>query len=380
MELTNNVIKNLIRLSLIFLVGFTACKEESGSGDEEKNDGPSAEVSMSVYESVANDIILPSYLDLKTKVAQLETDANAFTAKPSTTTLDQLKASFKEAYISVQYVASYDKFGPADENFGLQTYNIYPVETARVDDNAANGGYDLDSRTQFRAIGFPAIDYLLFGKGDGAATVTYFENTTNAKQLLNDYVAQIKEAVDATYNGWSATGDNYANYFISNTGNSVSSTLGFLVNGVNLALENARNQIREPAGLESTQGNTYPEAVQAYYSAYSLELNKASLHGVEMLYNGEKKDGTPSQGLATLLNSVDTKHGEQDLVTVTEQVFDEAQAAVDAVPETLAESIVNGASSVATAVQKIQAVIPYYKADMSSALSVQITYQSGDGD
>ncbi len=32
-------------------------------------------------------------------------------------------------------------------------------------------------------------------------------------------------------------GDNYANYFISNTGNSVSSTLGFLVNGVNLALE-----------------------------------------------------------------------------------------------------------------------------------------------
>lgn len=376
----NNILKYTLQLLIVFLVSFTACKEKDTTGSEEKNNGPSAEVSMAVYESLANDIILPSYLDLKTKVAQLETDANAFTAKPSTTTLDQLKASFKEAYISVQYVASYDKFGPADENFGLQTYNIYPVETARVDDNAANGGYDLDSRTQFRAIGFPAIDYLLFGKGDGAATVTYFENTTNAKQLLNDYVAQIKKAVDATYNGWAATGDNYANYFISNTGNSVSSTLGFLVNGVNLALENARNQIRGPAGLESAQGNKFPEAVQAYYGGFSLELNKAGLHGIEMLYNGEMYDGTATQGLATLLNSVEAKHGDQSLVSVTQQVFEEAKTAVDAIPETLSESIVNGEATVTTAVQKIQAVIPYYKADMSSALSVQITYQSGDGD
>ncbi len=63
-----------------------------------------------------------------------------------------------------------------------------------------------------------------------------------------------------------------------------------------------------------------------------------------MLYNGETYDGTPTQGLATLLNSVDAKHGDQSLVTVTQQVFEEAKTAVDAIPETLSESIVNGES------------------------------------
>lgn len=380
MALNKVTLKHIAQLLFIFLVSLSACKENNDSGDDSgKNNGPSAEVSMSVYQSVADSIIIPSYKDLQEDVDQMQADASAFTASPSTVTLETLKASYKEAYISLQYVLPYDGFGPADEEFSLdKTYNVHPVEEERIKINAEEGGYDLTARANSRAIGFPAIDYLLFGTE--TETVTYFEETPNAKQYLNDIIAQLKSAVDNTYNGWITTGDDYRSYFISNTGNSVSSSLGFLVNDVNLALEDVRNQIREPAGLESVQGSKYPKAVQAYYSGYSLELNKAGLHGIEMLYNGKTKSGESTQGLYTLLNAVDAEHNGNSLVEVTQEVFDQAQAAVEAIPESLAESIENDHPSVSSAVQKIQAVVPYYKADMSSALSVQITYQSGDGD
>ena len=124
----------------------------------------------------------------------------------------------------------------------------------------------------------------------------------------------------------------------------------------------------------------FPQNVEAYYSGNSLALSKAALHATEMTLKGVKKDGTPSKGLVTLLDALGAKNGNDLLSLVATQSLDKTISKVNAVNETLAQSIETDNDKVIAVVVDLQTCIRYFKGDIPSALSVQISYQDGDGD
>jgi len=60
--------------------------------------------------------------------------------------------------------------------------------------------------------------------------------------------------------------------------------------------------------------------------------------------------------------------------------FDKALTALQAIPETLAQSFTANAPAVENAYKEVQKLLTLLKTDVASATAVQITYMDNDGD
>jgi len=376
-----NMVKIVTKLTIgaslasIVLLFWSCSKKDTGSG----NLSLSESTYKGVYTALADDIIRPSFATLNGDVATLEERATAFSNHASDTTLSELKSAFDAAYISLQYVMPYE-FGPSESNFTLAAFNVFPTSVTKITNAVTTGTYDLAAGDMVNAIGFPAIDYLLY-HADASATIQYFNDNAFAKKYLTDLVTQIKNRVSTINNEWASSTGGYREIFINNLGNSNSSSLSLWVNNFNKAFESIkRDKYSVPSGNESLNGTKFPQNVEAYYSGHSLALSKAALHAVKMTLKGEKKDGTATKGLITLLDALDARNGNDLLSLVATQSLDKATTKVNALNETLAQSIETENDKVIAVVVDLQTCVRYFKGDIPSALSVQISYQDGDGD
>lgn len=376
--MTNKIISKLTigasLASIVFL--FWSCSKQN---DKLGSSDLSESTYVEVYTALADDIIRPSFATLNSDVATLSEKATAFSTHASDTTLKELKAAFDAAYISFQYVMPYE-FGPSESNFTLAAFNVFPTSVSKISSAVSTGSYDLAAGDMVNAIGFPALDYLLY-QADEATTLQYFKDNAFAYQYLKAVVEQIKTRVSAVNSEWASSTSGYRNTFINNLGNSTSSSLSLWVNNFNKAFESIkRDKFSVPSGNESLNGTKFPQNVEAYYSGKSLALSKAALHATEMTLKGVKKDGTPSKGLVTLLDALGAKNGNDLLSLVATQSLTKAISKVNVVSESLSQSIENENDKVIAVVVDLQTCIRYFKGDIPSALSVQISYQDGDGD
>ncbi len=114
-----------------------------------------------MLENIASNIIVPNYAQLKSDMASLKQSANVFVATPSEVNLNSLKESWYKAYQSWQGCAPFE-FGPAMDVSLKSSLNTYPTTTSTIESNISSGNYNLNSVSNLSAIGFPAIEYLLY--------------------------------------------------------------------------------------------------------------------------------------------------------------------------------------------------------------------------
>lgn len=361
---------------LCLLVILSACTNSGVDNSGSDFDRPA------MVANYGNNLILPSYEQLKTSVDDLNTAAEAFSNEPTTSTLSDLQDRLKAARLAWQD-ASMFQFGPAESNVLRAALNTFPADTDQINSNIDSGTYNLGTLENRAAAGFPALGYLLHGLGDSDEQVllqyTTEQNASARMAYLQDNVDYIKENTDATLNTWLSGGGNYIETFLSeeNAGTDVGSSLGMMVNALVLHYERFMRdgKIGIPAGVRSA-GVPRPEATEAFYGGYSLELAIANLQAVKRVYLGTGLNTGDGLGFEENLVSLDASGLSEDIVTD----IDQAIAALQNLNDPLSGQIENNNDPVLTAFQELQDVVVLLKADMASVLGVTITFQDNDGD
>jgi predicted lipoprotein len=204
------------------------------------------------------------------------------------------------------------------------------------------------------------------------------------------YLQNVAELIIATaaevYAAWSPDGGNYLGEFTSDgaLGADAGSSLGKLVNALNLSFErNTRDaKIGIPAGIRSL-GITIPEATEAYYAGYSLELALANVDAYKKLFLGQTREGVKGLGFDDYLKArkaATTSGSELPLDEAINAQFDAVLGFIDQIENPLDEQIRTDNSRVQQVFAQMQQLAVLLKTDMASALGVVISYQDNDGD
>lgn len=345
-----------------------ACDKDGGSGQVNFD-------RSKMLQDLADQVILPSYSELKTQADGLNTALAAFEATPDSASLVALQNAFKETYIVWQDCAAFE-FGPAMDVALRNSVNIFPTDTTQIEYNISLGGYDLATASNVDAKGFPAVDYLLFAN-DINTTVAAFQSA-DRMQYLQDVVGEIVQKITQVQSAWQ---NSYATTFVESDGNDVGSSLGLLVNQLNYQWELIKNpKIGIPLGKKSL-GQALPEKVEAYYSGISAELAFRNAAAIERLYLGTNyTTGADATGLDEYIQAVGANYNGQPLDEAISGQLAAAVAAISAVPDPLSATVLSNPTIVDAAYIELQKTVVLLKTDMPSALGVLITYQDNDGD
>ncbi len=209
--------------------------------------------------NMADNVILPSYNSFKSALDSLTTAYNNFKTSGLQNDFQIVKQKFNSAYLKYQRIDLFE-LGPA-ETMALRTNcNIFPTDLASINANISSGNYDLEAGTNFDTKGFPALDYLFYGKDQTEADVVQiFNSTPNRKQYVSDLLNNMSGKLNFVINAWAT----YRATFINSLGTDVSSSLGFLVNQINYQLDYLKNaKIGTPLG-KKTLGVAVPESCEA---------------------------------------------------------------------------------------------------------------------
>ncbi|AHM60992.1 Imelysin [Flammeovirgaceae bacterium 311] len=364
---------------LIALLLFaTACKDDEGStSGVDFNE-------REMLENYGKNVIYPAYASFEQKAQVLQTRVDAFADAPSEANLTEAQNALKETWISWQGISLFE-FGPAADLGLSMSINNFPTRYPKIDNAVQSGTWDINGLYAGDMRGMPALDYLLFSEsGDNAEVLSRYtssEQADNRKRFAKEVAAHLHTQATAVRTAWAPESGNYLGSFITNTGNSASSALSLLVNNFVQGFEVIKNQkIRTPLGLLSQDGQPIPRAVEAYYSSYSLPLIQANLESVTRVFNGTYASGD-GPGLADYLKAHHAAgNTEEDLAAAINAQLQSINSAVDAISGPLRQAVTAQPQVVEAAYMEMANIMALLKADMPSALSVQITYIDNDGD
>ncbi len=376
--------KSLLPAAFVIIIvtgiGFSCSKSGTSSGSGTGNNNGKDSILL----NIGNSIILPAYQNLAMEVNLLDSAISDFNAGANGTKLTNTQNLFKNAYIAWQAVSEYNYFGPAyTAQPVLSSVNIFPTSTTTIDSNINVNNDNVNTFANTAAKGFPALDYLLFGAGANTLTnYTTDPEASNRQKYLAAVSADIKTEVNAVLNAWSAGGGNYISTFINGTGNSVSSSLGLLINSMDQDFEILKNdRLGIPLGKipVGTISPVLPKEVEAYYSGISVQLALAQLKIEQGIFLGTTAQGN-GLGLINYLIAANAKYNGGMLSDTIKSAFATCVVALNAVPDPLSQTIQTNPTGADAAFAQTQKLLALLKTDMPSALGVLITYGDNDGD
>ncbi|GAB3924481.1 imelysin family protein [Larkinella terrae] len=335
--------------------------------------------------NIADNIILPSYANFKTKFDLMLAKSDAFAAKPDQASLTAFRQAWVDAYTEWQKVELFD-VGPAESKTLRYFFNIYPANVTGIEENIVAGNASLELPASYPKQGFPALDYLINGLAatDDAILLKYTTAADAAKRLA--YVKQIMTQMNTMFTAvqteWTAT---YRDKFINATGIDVSGSLSKLVNGYVLNYERyiRSGKFGIPSGA-MVNGVPSPEKVEAFYKKdISLILAKTAHQASIDFFNGKDvKTGKEGPGFKTYLTALGAKDSQSGklLVEVINAQFDASNAKLGTLKPNLYDEVKTNNAAMVAVYTEMQKAVRMLKVDMTSAMSITITYADNDGD
>nr|WP_299204655.1 imelysin family protein [uncultured Brumimicrobium sp.] len=359
------MLKKLVGFVFVLSLGFLfSCKDKNKDGDQ-------ADFNKSaLLENVSGNIILPALNSFDHEVSGLKSSFMDFKNNPTNANLDIVKSNWKAAYLTWQTVKIFD-FGPVRSIGFKNATGTYPVDTAKIQTNISNGGYNLAAVNNLDAIGFNALDYLLYNYD----ALNRFQNETAYLSYTEEVIEKLYSETQSVVNAWV----NYESVFNKSTGTSSTSAFSEFVNEFNRDYELAKTaKVGIPIG-KANLGLVKPEYVEARYSGISFELLIESIKRLKAVYNGNSfANNTSGVGFSNYLVHLE-KVGLDDVIN---DKFDLIIADAEAFTVTLEEAINNPSmmNQLDELYLHLQQQVVNIKTDMTSAFGVLITYQDNDGD
>lgn len=368
------MLKKIAGLSFVFALVLACSSSDDDSSSSSNGDGFDRSTLLVNW---ADNIIIPAYTDLEAKLSTLKTDKDVFVATPNQANLETLRASWLEAYKVWQSV---DMFyvGKAEEiQYNLQM-NVYPTTVADIENNISIGSYDLTSVNNQDAVGFPAVDYLLYGVAADDASIVAKYADVNYQNYLSDVINRMQLLTETVLNDWTS---NYRDSFVAQTGNSSTSSVNKIVNDyVNYYERDLRKaKIGTPAGVFSA-GATFSDKVEGFYSKiYSKVLLDEALDATQDFFNGEAYNSTST---GTSFVSYLSFLGRTDLSETINTRFNNARTTFQNLDANLASQVETDNTKMTQTYDALQLAVVSLKVDMMGAFQISLDsgYQDNDGD
>lgn len=371
------MIKKVISIVVIALV-IVAC---SSSDDSNTNTAASDNFDrQAMLTHWADTIIIPVLDDLNTELEFLVQAKNMFVASPTQANLESLRTAWLSAYKVWQYAEMFN-IGKADEIVYFKQMNIYPSNVTLIESNISNGSYDLGNGGNNAAVGFPALDYLLFGvattDADIVAIYSTSVNASNYTTYLSDVIEKMKALTQTVVTSWDS---GYRNDFISRSGNTATSGVNETVNDYINYYERGLRSLKfgTPAGVFSN--TPLPEKVEGYYSKiYSKELAAEALNAVQAFFIGEAYNTTVTgPSLKAYLEYLNKADISSSIITQ----YDQARTQIQVLNPNFNQQIQDDNNKMTEVYDALQVGVVLLKVDMIQAMQINIDtgYVDNDGD
>lgn len=316
---------------------------------------------------LADNYILPEYSNLQSKVNALIASWSSFEKQPTEVQYDTLKNQWKSAYIRFQFVKMFD-FGPGMNQNLTMSLGTFPTDSMTIEANIQSGSYNLSSISNYDAIGFPALDYLLF-KSNAYQDIT---TSLTRKKYIREVVLKMKNEIDQTVSEWTT----YRNSFVDGSSNSSTSPFSLLVNNYIRDYEVLKwTKLGYPLGA-NTGSTKNPNYLEARYSGIGKDLLSANLLALQNVYLGKGSNGTNGKGFNDYLIALG-KNTTASTLTSNWNLFNQQCKALNS---NLEEALTNETQQMIDLYNAIHNNTIALKTDMVGAFGVLITYSDNDGD
>jgi predicted lipoprotein len=374
------ILKKLFPLIALFMV-LSSCGGDDGDPSTENN----TKDRQAILINWVDNIIIPSYANFKTKLDVMIEKTGAFTSAPDNTTLSELREAWVNAYIEWQKVELFE-FGPADSHTLRNFFNIYPANIATINTNINDAVANLDLPSNYASQGFPALDYLINGLGaDDPAIIEAYTSDADAEKriaYLNRLTARMSSLISSVVTEWNGS---YRETFINKTGLDIGSSFGNVVNAYVLEYERyiRSGKIGIPAGVFSSNV-IQPERVEGFYKKdISLILAETAHETAYNFFNGKisilSPDGPGFKSYLDALEIRDTSTGTL-LSSVINSQFVEIANKLNVLSPDFSQEVQSNNVAMLDTYTSMQRLVRLLKLDMTSAISVTITYTDNDGD
>lgn len=369
--------KNVLILALAIVT--VACSNSDKAGDKTLADNFDRSTMLVNW---ADNIIIPVFQDLNTKLDGLVQVKNTFVASPNQTNLNAFRSAWLEAYKVWQYAEMFN-IGKAEAiNYWAQI-NIYPTSVVDIENNIASGTYDLAHVNNNDAVGFPALDYLLYGVANSDSAIlevyTTNSNASGYKTYVSDLVDRMKTLTQSVLNDWT---QGYRNEFVSSTANTATSATNMLVNDFIFYYEKGlrANKVGIPAGIYST--DPLPEKVEGYCNTQiSKLLALEALEAVQNFFNGKAYGGTTTDSsLNDYLDYLNTVKQGDDIAALINNQLNVARAKLNDLNDSFINQINTDNKKMTIAFDELQKGVVLLKVDMVQAMNISVDYVDADGD
>lgn len=383
------LMRNLIMSKFaVLLAGMYVCMLSCKSTD----DKPSSIVQADrkpLVENLGNNVILPRYEALNISINEFDTEVQSFAASPSLAGLEALRAKFFIAYKKWEYAAQFN-FGPASASTVMlqtESINVFPSDTALIKTKISQGVTTFPLTSSSTYSGFPAIDYLLYGKSLTAQQIVDSFNVSAAASKRCNYLkslsANLKTKIYTTYTNWTANGTNFVHLYTNNTGIDLGSSTSQTINMMVSDLENCKNyKLGIPLNIvhnaEIDPNVVNPFKTEAYHSDSSLVLLQASIEAIRKLYMGISPQGVDGYGFDDYLEAI----GRTALNVQIKNQIELVQTKMDLIGQPISLAVANpaGKQKVQNAYTETQNLLTLLKVDFASAVGIIISYGDTDGD
>ena len=356
--------KNLFLLSLAMmgLTTFTAC---SSSDDDNKKEDATSEVTIqdSEYDAIINqyvdNVVLPTYNDLKTKNSALYQAVVAFGDAPSNANFQAICDAWLAAREPWESSEAF-LFGPVAD-YGLDpNMDSWPLDQEAIvnmltsqqwNDMKWTGDYNEDDEAIAAAQnvrGFHTLEFLAFRDGkartlndaatDGeAANAVYNEsNATAWAQYMRNTAQLLVDDVTLLCDAWN---NGYATTFKNHNGGDFTSGLSCieqLIDGcIDIAGEVGDAKIGDPYDLYvSGKTNEALYAVESWYSWHSRDDYTNNIYSIRNAYYGSLDGSINTNSLSKLVAKYNPA-----LDTDVKNAIDAAAKAIQAIPQPFRNNI-----------------------------------------
>lgn len=330
----------------------------------------------------ADNIIIPVYQDLNSKVSAMANKKDAFLEDPTASSMQELRAVWEEAYIVWQHAEMFNLGEAESLNYVFQM-NVYPTNVEDIQANIGSQSYDLSSVNNNDAVGFPAVEYMLFGLAENdAEIIDYYSDFNDAnkfKTYLSDLIDKMQSLTETVLEDWT---NSYRDEFIAGTENTATGSVNLTVNDFIFYYEKGfrANKFGIPAGNFSS--TPLPDRVEAYYQrelskTLALEARKA----IYNFFNGISYAGTNNgQSLDDYLDYLNTIKREEDLSTLINDQLNEVEAKINSLNDNFVTQVESNNVAMTQTFDVIQVGVVLFKVDMLQALDISVDYVDADGD
>ncbi len=350
-------------LILFILVTAFSCKKKNANEDE-VSDFKKGEM----LTHIANQIVLPNFLNLQNSVSELNTSWNQFKTVQDDASLEELQMRWQTAVLSFHKVKVYE-FGPS-MNVGLRAaLGTFPTDTTKIITNAGNANTNLALLENIDAIGFPALEFIFFRNNAKNELIGSTQMQTYVDNILTKMTAEVNSVNAAWNGGYSAT-------FGTSTGTESTSGFSQLMNEFCKEYELAKNaKLGIPIGKQSL-GIPQISYVESPYAKISLLILKQNVITLRDLFQGKGANGIDNLGMDDYLLALE----KSSIVSTINSGFSSILTDLNALNDDILIEIQNNPGQLDALYTKMQNLVVAIKTDMTSAFGILITYQDNDGD